>query len=198
MDQTNNTTICWLKITDYMRGWIRSTLGGTQTVKGQPVISVHYLPGASEIMMMPTVDVLPGNGKLGIAISATWRNALDAGIAIDAATIESEYGVTREILRQYMPIACPRRAVSKDGIIRPWTNDTCFGKKQAMELLRLLRDAFWSAVWEFSARYAEERPGEKYAQVEMIEAFCRLSRTDDLYIEAIRREWQRRVKRAKG
>lgn len=198
MDQSNKMPICWLRVTDYMQGWLRTECGGTLTVKGEPVLSVRYLPGMREVMMMETDDELPGVGAQANSMSDTWRNALEAGITIDAATMEKEYGVTREVLRQYLPIACPRKTVSKDGIIRPWTNDTCFGKKQTIELLKVLREAFWRAVGEFSERYAHEHQGEKYAQVEMIEAFCRETKTEDTYVEAMRREWQRRLKRVRS
>lgn len=188
-------TICWLKITDYMQGWLKSTLCGGKKVRNMPVISVRHIEGAREVMMMPAEDELPDGGAPGNAISATWRNALESGIIIDPKTMEKEYGVTREVLRQYLPIECPKHAVTKDGIIRQWTNDTCFGKQQATALLRLLREAFWQAVGEFSEEYSREHAGEKYAQVEMIESFCKETHTDDVYAEAMRREWQRRQKR---
>lgn len=186
--------ICWLKITDYMHGWARKTLGGTRMIKNQPMLSVRHLDGVPDVLMMGVDDELPDGGKPGNAMSATWRNALEAGIVIDPAAMESEFGATREVLEQYMPIACPVNAVSKDGVIRPWTEDTCFGKQQAIALQRLIREEFWKAVGEYSKEYARKHRGEKYAQADMIEAFCKEYRTDDIYVEAIRREWLRRLK----
>lgn len=196
MNQQYGTTICWLRVTNYMRGWLRYALGGRLTVKSETVLSVRHLEGIRRVMMMETAEDV--GCKPGSAISGAWHDALVAGLEFDRWTMESEYGVTGETLRDYVPIECPCNAVSADGVIRPWTSDTCFGKQQSTELLRLLRGEFWGAVWEFSAMYAEEHKGEKYAQVEMIEAFCRETGTDDVYVEAIRREWQRRVKRMKN
>lgn len=196
MEQSGN--ICWLRVTDYMQGWMRTALGGSMSVKGQPVLSVRLLDGVREVMMMPTNDEMPKGGVQDAAMSATWRNALEAGLALDPAVMEKEFGASRELLRQYVPIACPRKSVSKDGILRPWTNDTCLGKRQAIALTRLLRDEFWKAVERFSEEYAGEHQGEKYAQVEMIEAFCKATHTDDTHVEAMRREWQRRCKRGRS
>lgn len=198
MDQSmNGQSISWLRITEYLQGWLRTTFGGGKLVKGQKVLSVYDVEGIGEAMMMPVDDHMPHHGTPGNSISATWYNALYAGVAVDPGAIKAEYGVDRETLRQYMPIACPRKAVSEDGIVRPWTGDTCFGMQQAKVVQRLLREAFWRAVLEFSKEYAREHTGEQYAQVEMIEAFCRATGTDEINVEAIRREWQRRQKRMK-
>ena len=61
-----------------------------------------------------------------------------------------------------------------------------------------VRRLFPLHLWEkydWIDRYAREHRGERYAQQDMIEDFCRETRTDDIHVPAIRREWQRRVKR---
>lgn len=187
--------ICWLHVTDYMRGWMRSTLGGTLIVRNEPVLSVRHLDGMDRAFRMEADDTIPTDRTPGNAISATWYNALAAGISIDPLVMERMYGVTRELLRQYVPILCPVMAISSDGILTPWTGDIYFGKQQAVAIQRLLREAFWRAVAIFSIGYANEHPGGDYPQVEMVESFCRQTGTDDLYVEPIRREWQRRQRR---
>lgn len=189
--------ICWLKVTDYMREWLRRTLGTGRTVRGQPVLSIRHLPGVREVMMMETTEELPAGNKPGNAMSATWRNALEAGMSYDVAAVEKEYGVTRDVLDEYMPVACPDNSVSEDGIIRKWNDDTCFGKQQATALTRALREAFWRSVDDYSTEYAKTRQDESYAQIEMVESFCGDYGIDDMYVDALRREWQRRKKREK-
>lgn len=191
-------TICWLKVTDYMRGWARCALGCGTKIGKEPLISLYQIMGAKEVLEIGTDDDLPDHGTPGNAMSATWRCALEVGLEYDPATMECIYGVTEETLEQYLPIACPPTAMTVNGISRAWTNDTCFGREQAMALQKLLREAFWTAVGQYSKQYAQEHRGEKYAQVEMIEAFCRETKTDDMYVEAMRREWQRRNKRSRN
>ena len=191
-------TICWLKVTDYMRGWARCALGCGTKIGKEPLISLYQIMGAKEVLEIGTDDDLPDHGTPGNAMSATWRCALEVGLEYDPATMECIYGVTEETLEQYLPIACPPTAMTVNGISRAWTNDTCFGREQAMALQKLLREAFWTAVGQYSKQYAQEHRGEKYAQVEMIEAFCRETKTDDMYVETMRREWQRRNKRSRN
>ena len=85
--------------------------------------------------------------------------------------------------------------LTKNGVLRPWTLDACFGKKQARLLQDLLRDEFWKAVGEFDARFVYKQDGRKYPAREMIEEFCAETDTPDMYVDTIRREWQRRQKR---
>ena len=190
--------ICWLKITDYMRGWARMALGGPKRVKDDPVIQVQNLEGAQPVLMMATDNELHSGDVPGNVICDTWHAALEVGLEMDACGMEREFGVTRELLSQYLPVACPPYAVADNGTVHPWDSDTSFGQQQAAALLRLIREAFWRAVGDFSRWYQREHAGEHYAQVEMIEAFCKRYQTDDVYVEAMRREWQRRCKRGAG
>lgn len=184
-----------MRITDYMRGWARVTLGGPGKVKDEPVLHIKDLKGIDSVLLMTADDELPEKDGLCNVICDTWHAALDIGLNVDPRGTEREFGVTRDTLRQYLPVACPQNAVTEDGIIRPWDSDTGFGKKQATALLKLIREAFWAAVGNYSSEYEKLHQGENYAQVEMIESFCKDYRTDEVYVEAMRREWQRRLKR---
>ena len=189
--------ICWLKMTDYMQGWMQDELGGSLVVKEQRVVSAQHIDGARDVFRMETDEGLPCRQSPGNAISAAWRNALDAGLAVDARTIKQEYGITGDILKQYIPVECPKMAMTSSGVLRPWTLDTAFGQKQATALQRILREAFWQAVDEYARKYATEHLGQRYAQSDMIESFCISTGTPDIHIESIRREWQRRIKSKK-
>lgn len=189
--------ICWLRITDYMREWARTTLGSPKRVKGEPVLDILSLEGVQSVLLMPTSDGLPGFGSLGNAMCDTWHAALTVGLDMDAQGMEKEFGITREMLVQYIPVACPAVAITTDGSTHPWNRDTSFGKQQAAAILRLIRDAFWSVVGNYAIQYEDANFGIKYAQIDMLESFCKDYRINDTYLEAMRREWQRRCKRGK-
>ena len=104
-------------------------------------------------------------------------------------------GVTKESLRSFVPIECPRNCLTKDGVLRPWGHDTCFGAKQATALQRLIFQAFWKTVAEFDSEYAKELGHSHYAAKYMVEEFCEKSRIPSFHVEAIRREWMRQRKK---
>lgn len=190
--------IAWLRVADFMHGWLQSELGGAARVREQRIVCVMHLPGARELMKMETTEDFMKKQKIGNAMSDTKKNCIEAGLGYDADAITDMYGLTKDDLRQFVPIECPAMCMTKNGVLRPWTLDVCFGREQASALQQLLRDAFWAAVGSFSDDYAREHAGERYAQVKMIEAFCRHTGTPDLYVESMRREWQRRQKRQNG
>lgn len=187
--------LCWLKVTDFMRGWIKYELGGGARVNEQRVVSVQHLDGARAILRMETIDDTMAPGPPGNAMSATRYNCLSAGLQLSPEVVQQLYGVGKEDLSLFVPIECPRLALTSNGVLRPWTSDTCFSAKQATALHRLLREVFWHAVSEFSEKYSREHQGKRYAQEDMIEAFCKETSTDYGHVPAIRREWQRRLKR---
>ena len=189
--------ICWLKVTDYMHGWLQYELGGEARVKEQRVVCVQHMPGARDILRMETTEDTTAQKPVDTAMSATLRNCIAAGLVLNADEVTQLYGINKEALQLFIPIECPKMCLTKNGVLRPWTQDTTFSHKQATALQRLLREAFWQAVAEYDRQYAREHQGEKYAQVDMIEAFCERTSTPDLYAEAMRREWQRRCKRIK-
>lgn len=198
MDKNYKTPpIVWLKVTDYMHGWIEYELGCAARVKDQRVVCVQDLPGARDVLRMETTEDVMDRRPVGNAMSATRRNCLTVGLELDGKVIEQEYGVSRESLKLFVPVECPRRCMTRNGVLRDWGGDVCLGKEQTSAMQRLIRNEFWKAVEEFDRKYAERMGGEHYPAVDMIEAFCAETRTPDLYVDAMRREWQRRVKRQK-
>lgn len=189
-------TIVWLRVTDFMHGWLQYELGGGVRIGEQRVISVQHLPGAREVLRMETADDMElGPMKVGNAMSGNRKNMLAAGMVLDAGYIEQEYGLTPEGLKGFVPVECPRMCLTKDGVLRPWTLDVSLGREQSNGLQRVLRTAFWQAVETFNGEYARKLSGTKYPSIDMVEAFCRETGTPDIYAEAIKREWNRRVKR---
>lgn len=190
--------IVWLRVTDYMQYWLEYELGGKLMVRGKKVLSVQHLDGAREILRdMESEDSLTGSETLGNSISATWRNCIEAGMRYDEDAMFKTYGITRELLKRYVPIECPKNCLTKNGVVRPWALDMSFGVRQAAAMQRLLRKAFWDAVADFDREYAGLLEGKSYPVVDMIESFCRNTRTPDLHVEAIRREWQRQARHYK-
>ena len=189
--------IVWLKVTDYMHGWLQHELGGSVRVREQRVVSVQHLPGARAVLRMETVEDMMEKRPVDNAMSATRHGCYTAGLALDADVMKKEYGVTREQLQLFVPVECPKMCLTKNGVLRPWTNDVCLGKEQASALMRIIRDAFWQAVTEYDQDYAQLLEGKSYPAVDMIEAFCKETETSDMYVDAMRREWQRRQKRNK-
>lgn len=189
--------IVWLKVTDFMHGWLQHELGGTLRIKDQRVVSMQHLPGARNILRFMETELEDEDGKsvvnkpIGMSMSAVKKNCAEAGLSLNDGT----YKITRDELKLFAPIECPKRCVNQNGTVRPWTERVNLGKCQASELLNLLRNEFWKDVGEFSVKYAAQHEGEKYPQLEMIEAFCAETDTPIMYAETIRREWQRRVKR---
>ena len=199
MEKTYKTpAIAWLKVTDYMHGWLQHELGGAARIREQRVVSVQHLPGAREVLRMETTEDMMEKKPIGNAMSATRRNCLMAGMEIDAAVMKREYGVTSELLQLFVPIECPKMCLTKNGVLRPWTLNVCLGREQAAQMQRLVRSAFWNAVEEFDREYARQMDGKRYPAVDMIEAFCKETETPDIHVDAMRREWQRRAKRSKS
>lgn len=189
--------IVWLKVTDYMHGWLEWELGSAARIRDQRVVCLQDIPGVRDVMRMETMEDMMERRPVVNAMSATRKNCIMAGIGLDAQVIEQEYGMTKELLRLFVPIECPKRCMTVNGVLRPWTPDVCFSKEQASAMQRLIRQAFWEAVEAFDRKYAKKMDGEKYPAVEMIEAFCQETKTSEVYIDAMRREWQRRVKRSR-
>jgi len=195
--------VAWLKVTDYMHGWLQKELVGGTRIGGKKVVCLQHLDGARDVLRMETCNDVTGDDETEEpdvqenSLSATRYGCIDAGLALDPKTVQRHYGMGREELALFVPIECPRTCLTKNGVLRPWTSDTCFGRQQSAALLKVLREAFWRGVAEYDREYARRMDGEKYAAVDMIEAFCRDMGTSDLYVDAMRREWQRRAKRIK-
>lgn len=187
--------IAWLKMTDYTHGWMQSQLGGGARVGNQRVISIMHLQGAKALLKMETKEDYMDRGKTENAMSGTRRNCIDLGMKLNPDVVKQLYGVTAEDIALYVPVECPKMCLTKNGVLRPWTLDVCFGTKQAVALQRLIKKEFWSEVEKFDQEYAQRLNGEKYPAVDMIWDFCKETDTPDMYVDAIRREWQRKQKR---
>lgn len=187
--------VVWLKVTDYMHGWLQYELGGAMRIKGQRVVCPFDLPGVKETMRMETADDMMDQRPVGLSMSDTWKNCIEAGLEIDPESMEKTYGITKSTMDLFVPVECPKRRMTRNGVLRPWTLEVNLGRQQANALQRLIREEFWKAVGRFNEEYARKMGGRKYPAVDMIEAFCAETKTPDLYVAAMRREWQRRVKR---
>jgi len=195
-DKTNRPpSIAWIKMTGYIRDWLKYEFGGRAQVNGVPVICIQHLRGARDVLRMETETDVMDRDEPEQSISAAKYSCIDAALRIDTGTVERLYSMTREELAQYVPVECPRLCMTQDGVLRPWTDNVRFGQRQAAALQRLVREAFWEAVREYDQDYALAAEGKRYAAIDMIEAFCKDTGTRDTYVEEIRREWQRRVKR---
>ena len=192
--------IVWLRVNEWMMGWMSYELGGKVMVNGRRVVCLQHLDGARDILRMETVDDMELSPDLPVelSLSASRYGLISAAMTLSPEAAERMYHLSLEQMQQFVPIEVPRVRLTEEGLLREWGGDAMLGDAQAKTLLRLLREAFWEDVERFARRYARQHEGEKYAQEDMIVAFCRLTKTSDLHIEAMRREWQRRCKRADG
>ena len=195
---TTSPAIVWLKVTDYMQVWLEHELGGEVSVNGRRVISVQHLRGARKILRRETASFPEHERGKDSSMSATRYNVLDTCLEIDATAAEQLYGIDRETLGLFMPIECPKMTLTRHGVLRPWSLDTNFSRRQANALMDLLRQEFWNAVEIYDEGYARRMNYAYYPAVDMIEAFCRDTDTSEMYVDPMRREWQRRQKREQG
>ena len=189
--------IVWLRVTEFIRGWLVYEFGSKVMVNGRRVVCLQHLDGVRDILRMETVDdtELSPDLPVELSLSASRYGVISAAMTLSPEATERMYHLSLEQMQQFVPIECPRLRLTQEGLLREWSGDAMLGDAQAKALLRLLREAFWEDVERFARRYAREHEGEKYAQEDMIAAFCQETKTSELHIEAIRREWQRRCKR---
>ena len=192
--------IVWLRVTGFLSGWLDYEYGSKVMVNGRRVVCLQHLDGVRDVLRMETVDDMELSPDLPVelSLSASRYSMLQAAMTLSPEVTERICHLSPEQLQQFVPIEVPRVRLTTDGLLREWRGDAMLGDEQAKELLRLLRQAFWEDVNEFARLYAQQHEGERYAQEDMIAAFCQMTRTSELHIEAIRREWQRRCKRAEG
>ena len=184
--------IAWLRVTDFMHGGLVRELGGTLTVRGKRVLSIQHLKGARHILTSMEAEYeMMSQKPVGKAMSDTWKNCIEAGLQMDPEAVEREYGITKGELDLFLPIECSRMCLTKNGVLRPWTLDVCFGRSQANALMDLLRNEFWRCVTAYDREYARRMDGKRYPAVRMIEDFCTETDTPDIYVDAMRRQWQR-------
>ena len=200
--------VVWLKVTDYMHGWLQKELVGGTRIGGKRVVSLQHLDGARDVLRLETCNDVTGDGDgeevemvpdvQELSMSMNRWSCIDAGLSLDPKAVERHYGIGREDLALFVPVECPRTCLTPDGVLRPWTSDRCFGRQQANELLKILRKAFWRGVADFDREYASRQDGDDYPAIDMIEAFCREMNTSDLHADALRREWMRQRKKVKS
>ena len=63
--------IVWLKVTDYMHGWLQRELGCDVMVGDQRVVCLQHLPGMKEAMRMETSRDMMDRKPVVNAMSAT-------------------------------------------------------------------------------------------------------------------------------
>ena len=190
--------IVWLRVTGFISGWLDYEFGSKVMVNGRRVVCLQHLDGMRDILrMMETVDdtELSPDLPAELSMSAQRYSMLNAAMTLSPEATERVYHLSLEELLSYVPIEVPRVRLTEEGLLREWGGDAAFGEQQAKKLLRLLRHYFWEGVEQFARRYARQHEGEAYVQQDMIGAFCRETKTSELHVEAIRREWQRRCKR---
>lgn len=179
----------WLKMSSYMHGWLDYELGCAVMAHGKHVLCVQHLEGARDVLRMESMEDQMTPGQTQAAMSVTRRNCIEAGMVLNAEVVERMYGVTKETLALYVPVECPKMCLTKLGVLRPWTRDVTFSKAQAQAMQKLLNGFFWKSVADFDARYVHEG---RHSDEKMLEAFCKATRTPDVYVAALRREWQRK------
>ena len=188
--------IAWLKVTDYLLEWLQNELGASTMVREKKVVCVQHLEGIKKIMKMESKDDTQIPEKIKLSASDMRFNCVAYAVKIDPVSAKEMYGITEDDLELFLPIECSPTRITETGLLRPWKLNAAFGHQQAAALLKLLRDEFWKAVAAFDREYAREKNGKHYPAKEMIEAFCTATHTSDLYVDALRREWQRRAKRS--
>ena len=189
--------IAWLRVTGFLSGWLVYEFGSKVQVNGRRVVCLQHLDGMRDILRMETVDdmELSPDMPVELSLSASRYGVISTAMTLNPEATERVYHLSLEELLSFVPIEVPRVRLTKEGLLRPWSGNAMLSDAQAKALLRLLREAFWEDVERYAGRYAREHEGEKYAQEDMIAAFCRMTKTSDIHVEAIRREWQRRCKR---
>lgn len=195
--------VAWLRMTEYTHDWLARCYGGKLALYGKPILSVAHLPGVHKALQMEIFEdmqeVAPAQDKHSeakdvLSLSAMRMDCLQNGCKVSPEAIGRLCGLTREQLGAFVPVECPRMALTAFGVLRPWSRTMAFSRAQSNELIRLLRTAFWQAVTDYEARLREagEMPD---TAIELIEGFCKENGIGELYMEDLRRQWQRYVAR---
>lgn len=197
MDRQNSAAaVVWLKVTDYMQGWLLMEFGGEARIGDRKVVCMQHLEGIKAAMKMIAEKDQRLPGQPPIVMSAQLHNCITAGMELDNCALMQEYALTKETFEMYIPLEMPALRVTLDGVLRPWKKNITLGREQAAAVLRVIRAEFWQAVEAFDRDYARQH--RDYAAIDMIEAWCMHTDTPDTYADAMRREWQRRQKRDKS
>lgn len=185
--------VAWLQITKYMHEWLINEFGGNVRLHNKPVLTVTYLPGVKKVLRMETMDDVTDISDNKFSMSAMRMDCVTLGCSIGPKTMQEQYGITPELLDTYLPIECPRMALTKYGVLRPWARNMAFGKQQAIELLTLLRNAFWDNVNEYYHNLIDKGEAPETA-IELIRTYCEENHISEVHLDDLRREWQRLLK----
>lgn len=197
MDRQNSlAAVVWLKVTDYMQGWLLKEFGGEARIGDSRVVCMQHMEEMKAAMKMTTEKDQHQPGQPPTVMSAQLHNCIMAGLGLDVPGVMREYGLTQETIEMYVPLEMPALRVTPDGVLRPWKLNITLGREQTAAVLRVIRSKFWQAVEKFDRDYARQH--RNYAAIDMIEAWCTHTDTPDTYADAMRREWQRRQKRDKS
>jgi hypothetical protein len=189
--------IIWLKVTDYMHGWLDYEYAGTLHVHGKPIITMFCHDEIRDILKKEVIMLWNMEEKMGNSVPSVQMAIFENALDINEEKCREVYGFTRELMNSYIPFECPRQCLTRYGVLRPWGINVNLKPKQAIAIQKFIRQEFWEAVAEFDEKYKKKMDGKKYPAVAMIEDFCRMTHTPDKYVEAIRREWQRQAKKKK-
>lgn len=195
MNQNNKypmPPIAWLQITGYTHDWLCNELGGSITLYEKPVLSITHLQGARKILRMQTENDMTVKTENRCSLSAMMMDCLQLGCVVGPRTMSDTYNITKEQLNLYLPIECPRMALTEYGVLRPWDRTTAFSKNQANALLFFLRKIFWDAVKEHNDKLISVGQAPETA-IQLIESFVAETGTNEIWIPDLRREWQRQM-----
>ena len=190
-------SVAWLQITGYTHDWLYHEFGGSILLHGKQIVSIAHLPEARKILRMQTQEDIMGESPNRISLSAMRMDCLQLGCSIGPKSMQDNFKITTEQLNLFVPIECPRMALTKYGVLRPWDRTTAFGKEQANSLLNFLRRAFWQAVAEHEQALTEKGQKPETA-IKLIESFCQETGTSDVWVSDLRREWQRQCNAKKN
>lgn len=181
--------VAWLSITNYMHEWLFHEFGGAVRLNGKQVLSIAHLPGAKELLRMQTQDDVMNEVPTLWSLSAMRMDFLQAGVTLG---VKGDGGLemSKEKLDTFVPVECPKMALTQNGVLRPWSRVTSFGQKQAFALIKMLRSEFWKTVADYEKQF-KWPAGTPRTTIAMIESFCQDTGTPDIYTDDLRREWQR-------
>ena len=181
--------VAWLSLTSYMHEWLFREYGGDVRLYGKPVLSIAHIPDAKKLLRQQTQDDVMEDGQTRWSVSAMRMDFLQHGVELGIKGVGG-MELTREQLNLFLPIECPKMALTQNGVLRPWNRQTSFGQRQAFALTKLLRGAFWKTVADYERNFKWPR-GAEHTAIAMIESFCQDAGVPDIYAADLRREWQR-------
>ena len=107
MDRNYKTPpIVWLKVTDYMHGWLEWELGCAARIRDQRVVCLQDITGARDVLRMETVEDVMDRRPVASAMSATRRNCIMAGMVRMHRRLPSMSGRWMYVSRRSRPAPC--------------------------------------------------------------------------------------------